>query len=152
MYYILYTSSEDNYFYYDHNKPIETTNKRKILKDTKDTMCIICWVETDTQTILLKQNTNYITFCECNTYLHDDCLTRWYCRTFSCPICRAYLIYDPDFTHRIRLRRKVVGLVIYGYNIVKQITNIISVILIWNITLNILCNIYLIFYPIDVNK
>ena len=158
MYYILYTSSEDNYMYYDYNKTIEPTNKLNTIQEQeeKDSTCIICWandgVGNDNEPILLKQNKYFITFCDCNTHVHHDCLLRWYCRTFSCPICRTYLIYDPHFINKVRLRRKVVAIVSYGYNIVKQITNIVWVFVVWNIGVNILYTIYLACYSIEVNK
>jgi hypothetical protein len=143
MYYNIYSSSEENYMYYDYNK--QTNNTKK------DTTCIICWTN-ESEPILLKQITQFITFCDCNTYIHDDCLNTWYCKTYSCPICRAYIIYDPHFTNRVRIQRKFVGFVSYCYNIVKQITNIICVFVAWNIALNILCNIYFEFYPIELMK
>jgi len=142
--------------YQDYIKTVGYTNNSKTIREEKkDITCIICWQDDEIDNnipTLLKQNTNFITFCDCNTYIHDVCLNRWYCRTFSCPICRLYLIYDPDFTNNERIRRKIFGAINYGYNIVKQITNIISVFVAWNITLNILCNIYLSFYPIDIKK
>jgi hypothetical protein len=153
MYYSIYASSEENYMYYDYNKPINQTNNLKVLKDERiNPTCIICWVDTETPPKLLKQNIIYIAFCDCNTYIHEKCLRDWYCKTFSCPICRSNLIYDPSFTHRVRLRRKFIGCINYGVYIIKRITNIIFVFAAWNIALNIICNIYLVFYSINIKK
>jgi hypothetical protein len=151
MFYSIYASSEETYMYYDYNNPIKQTNNLT-QKEKIEPICIICWVDIETLPILLKQNKNYITFCDCNTPIHNDCLKKWYSRTYSCPICRTYLIYDPDFTHRVRIRRQISEYVSYVYKIGKQITNCVFVFAAWNIALNILCNIYLLLYPIDVRK
>jgi len=146
MYYTIYASSEENYMYYNYNQTITQPN-HLMPKDKVEPICIICWGDIEPlPPVLLKQNKNYITFCDCNTYTHNECLKRWYCITYSCPICRTYIIYDPEFTNRVRTRQKINGYIGYFYNIANQITNIICVL----VALNILCNIYLIFYPIDV--
>jgi len=152
MYYTIYASSEESYMYCSYTNTIKQTTDNNKKEDNTEKICIICWVDTEISPMFLKQNKNFITFCDCNTTVHDDCLMRWYCRTFSCPICRAYIIYDPSFTNNIRLQRMIRGYVSYGYNIINPIAKFIYVFVVWNIALNILCNIYLVFYPIAIKK
>lgn len=40
---------------------------------------------------LLNQNL-YIKTCSCDGYIHLNCLTRWYNKNLSCPICRGHML------------------------------------------------------------
>ena len=38
--------------------------------------------------ISLNNQTNYFKFCQCNGYIHVNCLNLWYEKNETCPICR----------------------------------------------------------------
>jgi len=66
-------------------------------KDDNDNECLICldkyYGENNSKTYSLIQlidhgHINLIKTCECNTYVHNDCLTQWLSKKMSCIICR----------------------------------------------------------------
>jgi len=66
-------------------------------KDDNDNECLICLDkyngENNSKTYSLIQlidhgHINLIKTCECNTYVHNDCLTEWLSKKMSCIICR----------------------------------------------------------------
>ena len=54
-------------------------------------MCFICYeitTDDEIQTITLNMQEDYIKFCECNGFVHNSCLKKWYDKSNKCPICR----------------------------------------------------------------
>ena len=61
-------------------------------------MCIICLDDLNGnfdsimtfRDIIVQSNKN--TYCSCNCYCHDGCMTTWIEKNNSCPICRTKII------------------------------------------------------------
>jgi len=57
----------------------------------ENTMCFICYeikCAYEMQTITLKTQEDYIKICDCNGYVHNNCLKIWCDKSNKCPICR----------------------------------------------------------------
>ena len=65
----------NNYEYLTHSKPV----------------CFICYEtvnEYEWEPIQLNAQLDYIKKCNCNSWIHKNCLNNWYNKSRSCPICR----------------------------------------------------------------
>lgn len=65
----------NDYEYLTHSKPI----------------CFICYETTNAyewEPIQLNLQLDYIKNCNCNSWIHKNCLNNWYNKSTSCPICR----------------------------------------------------------------
>jgi hypothetical protein len=54
-------------------------------------ICFICYeikLEDEIQPIMLNLQEDYIKMCNCNGFLHNICLQKWYDKSKKCPICR----------------------------------------------------------------
>ena len=49
--------------------------------------CIICLDSNDTNNPVLNLNT-FIKPCDCDSYIHKQCLLKWYNYNSRCPVCR----------------------------------------------------------------
>jgi len=58
--------------------------------DEEPVSCFICFeFQFDNNDIIsLKNQTDYYKFCECDGYIHANCLNLWYEKNPECPICR----------------------------------------------------------------
>jgi hypothetical protein len=127
MHYTLYTSADNDEIY--NYGSIEEYNSYKLIKyglqkdngepkdkiknkehkKNEDIICIICWYECNNKpNELLIHYKYYATNCNCNSNIHGVCLSEWYNKTSSCPICRKLIIYDPFYTHRSKIHYKLV--------------------------------------------
>ena len=65
----------NEYDFLTHSKPI----------------CFICYESTNAyewEPTQLNAQIDYIKNCNCNSWIHKNCLNKWYNKTRSCPICR----------------------------------------------------------------
>jgi hypothetical protein len=65
----------NDYEYLTHSKPI----------------CFICYETANAyewEPIQLNAQLDYIKKCNCNSWIHKNCLNNWYNKSTSCPICR----------------------------------------------------------------
>jgi hypothetical protein len=65
----------NDYEYLTHSKP----------------MCFICYETASAyewEPIQLNAQLDYIKNCNCNSWIHKNCLNNWYNKSTSCPICR----------------------------------------------------------------
>lgn len=76
MYNILFTTDQ----YYKLDTSFESNKE-----------CIICWIPAskDIPVKCMKNYPLYISNCKCNAFFHDNCLTKWFNKQSSCPICRS---------------------------------------------------------------
>jgi hypothetical protein len=65
---------------------------KEIIEETKEKReCFICFdfqSNNDNNIIRLKNYTDFYKFCECDGYIHVNCLNSWYKKNEECPICR----------------------------------------------------------------
>jgi hypothetical protein len=88
-------------------KKNKNKNKNKIIKeqfldkpenlcDSKNE-CFICLeIDCDNEIpIKLNESTYYLKKCDCNVWVHNFCLDKWYSTSYYiCPICREYIFED----------------------------------------------------------
>lgn len=115
------------------------------IKEEKE--CFICLeisTKYENQPLRLSQKINYFKKCDCDGWVHDDCIEKWYYLNERCPICRnkvcfinfeyQYMINIIDiyltiitFIKRVH-RRLIFFLKIYMYYILtKYMFDIISI-------------------------
>jgi len=72
-----------NYYDSENDEKIEETDK-------EERECFICFdFQLDNNNIIkLKNNTDFYKFCDCDGYIHVNCLNLWYEKNEECPICR----------------------------------------------------------------
>ena len=94
--------------------------------------CFICYElksDLDSCTISLKSQINYDKSCECDGWIHKQCLDIWYNKQKKCPICRV-IIYE-----RKNVIDTVVNAVPYSNQIYlfvcKSINKVARIILYW---------------------
>lgn len=99
----------------------DTTNYKKCeLIENKDNPeiieeCFVCLQETNNQEIPIKlthQNL-YIKTCECQGYIHKDCLSKWYNINMTCPICRQNMIILSNKTIQQLIINNNIGIFVY---------------------------------------
>jgi len=87
-----------------------------------DSECLICldkyYGENKSKTYSLIQlidhsHINLIKTCECNTYVHNDCLTQWLSKKMSCIICRKRINIIQIDNSSIENIRQNISFVIY---------------------------------------
>ena len=51
--------------------------------------CLICLIPSNKKLPVkhMKEYTHFITNCKCNALFHNSCLTIWFNKSLSCPIC-----------------------------------------------------------------
>jgi hypothetical protein len=72
------------------------------LKESKELIepkneCFICLeiYYNNENTIKLNESLYYSKICDCNVWVHNVCLNKWYSTScYSCPICRKYIFTD----------------------------------------------------------
>jgi len=91
--------------------------------------CFVCLelILNGEKPILLKNQNIYCRTCQCNGYIHNECLKKWYRRNESCPICREEMIrpitmvdifihqnpfiifiYSSRFEHMVKITKKLI--------------------------------------------
>jgi hypothetical protein len=52
-------------------------------------ICLICLISSNKKMPVknMKEYTQFTTNCNCNALFHNDCLTTWFNKSLSCPIC-----------------------------------------------------------------
>ena len=73
-----------NYYESESDEKIEETYK-------EERECFICFdfqLDNNNNIIKLKNNTDFYKFCDCDGYIHVNCLNSWYEKNEDCPICR----------------------------------------------------------------
>jgi len=74
-----------NYYESESDEKIEETDK-------EERECFICFdfqLDNNNNNIIkLKNNTDFYKFCDCDGYIHVNCLNSWYEKNEDCPICR----------------------------------------------------------------
>jgi hypothetical protein len=78
------------------NKKEQILNEPKKLCDSKNE-CFICLeIDCDNEIpIKLNESIYYIKKCDCNVWVHNFCLDKWYTTSYYvCPICREYIFED----------------------------------------------------------
>lgn len=69
--------------------------------DTNCNECFICF-ENNIDLLTLKTQCIYIKYCECDGFVHEECLDRWFQNTNQCPICRINMVkFDVYYIHFI---------------------------------------------------
>jgi hypothetical protein len=77
--------------YETENEEIKEKKEIKEIKENQEIKeCFVCFeFQLDNNYIInLKNQTDYFKFCECDGYIHVDCLNLWYEKNEKCPICR----------------------------------------------------------------
>jgi len=78
-------------------------NKNKLKKQKSEILCetteecFICLENCHNNEISIKLNENpyYSKICDCNGWVHNYCLNKWYATSsYICPICRKYIFTD----------------------------------------------------------
>jgi hypothetical protein len=93
----------------------------------ENTICFICYeikCNSELLPITLNLQEDYIKFCDCNGFAHNNCLKKWYDKSNKCPICRK------DVYKRISIPMIIVNKGEYFYvtfciNFYKNINRII---------------------------
>jgi hypothetical protein len=55
--------------------------------------CFVC-MSSEIEPIKLNTQCIYLKKCDCDGFIHDFCLNKWYLEYKSCPICRQQIIYN----------------------------------------------------------
>jgi len=89
-------------------------------------MCFICYeINSDEmQTITLNLQEDYIKICECNGFVHNNCLKKWYDKASKCPICRKD-VYKRITIPIITVNKGEYFYVVFCINFFKYINKII---------------------------
>jgi len=78
-----------------YNKNTIFEEPEKLCEPTNE--CFICleiYYENE-KSIKLNESTYYIKKCDCNVWVHNFCLDKWYTTSYYvCPICREYIFED----------------------------------------------------------
>ena len=77
-------------------KQKQEKNKNKDFKNDEHE-CFICLeIKYNNENVIkLNESLYYAKLCECNSYVHNFCLNKWYSVCYICPICRT-IISDVD--------------------------------------------------------
>jgi hypothetical protein len=54
-------------------------------------LCLVCLENSD---INIKSISNLIKKCECNFWIHKECINAWIIKEPVCPICKTLLFYE----------------------------------------------------------
>jgi hypothetical protein len=129
---------------------INNTNKDEIIIDECVDECFICLeVNYNNETpIYLKKQYIYITLCNCDGFVHKNCLNNWFKERKKCPICRINVTENSVINYDFQL-----SLIMYSYYIflLKIIYNISKLLLIYSIIYLNLCIFFIVIYNIIYN-
>ena len=100
----------------------ESESDKKIEDNEKEQReCFICFdFQLDNNIIKLKNNTDFYKFCDCDGYIHVNCLNSWYEKNEECPICRNPM-KKADNLELYNLYQYQYGVyMIYSYLVIKR--------------------------------
>jgi len=83
--------------YFPSFEPYSLEDDFDIAADIKNELCVICLEPKDI--IRIKKMYEKYNQCECNYYIHSDCLEQWKKIKNKCPICHSIFVEireDPD--------------------------------------------------------
>lgn len=66
-----------------------------ITNKEEENVCFICYelkVRQERKPKRLKNQKLYIKTCDCDGYVHNECLKTWYIKSSKCPICRELML------------------------------------------------------------
>ena len=93
--------------------------------ENENRMCFICYEIKYEQTITLNLENNYIKNCDCNAWIHNACLNKWYDKSKKCIICRKNVYKKTTFFMIILNKGKGYFTIFYIY-FFKNINKIIK--------------------------
>jgi len=141
MYFSTFDPYDEKYDIFLHELNIKDNFDKKKVFDEEDLCCIIC-LEIDTSFNKIK-NMQAITdiklFCNCNVYIHTNCLEFWIKKRNTCPICLTK-ITQIDSIFKKESIKKIMTIILNDV-----LLRIIKYIMITNIIMWILYNIILIY-------
>jgi hypothetical protein len=72
--------------------------KNNIIQQNDQHECFICLeIKYNNEDVIkLNESLYYAKLCECNSYVHNFCLNKWYSVCYICPICRTIISDDVD--------------------------------------------------------
>jgi len=77
------------------------------MEENKENECFICFEVSnkyEKNPSRLSNKIDYFKKCECDGWIHDDCLEKWYLLKETCPICRNKVIYiNYDFHYIVHI-------------------------------------------------
>jgi hypothetical protein len=107
--------------------------------------CFICYetIIDDLQPIKLNSNNYYIKKCNCNGFIHKNCLDIWYSKNKKCPVCREFMCDNTIMSVSLFSKGRYI---LFFYIIIKKnIVKIIRVLTVWFLILST-CEFYLSLY------
>lgn len=122
------------YEHYDFDIPIEYNT----VVNTNE--CFVCYELMDLShnpPISLDSQNIYIKLCQCDGYIHNGCLKRWYNKNKKCPICRVLILEDYDPIYKYLGKNSYIYYVSFRYK-----TRILSYLII-PVFFYLMCNIYI---------
>jgi ABC-type antimicrobial peptide transport system permease subunit len=128
---------DSEYYESEYDKIIEENNNEMIVKNYKtieendeiieennkeQRECFVCFeISLDKNDIIsLKTHTDYFKFCECDGYIHINCLNLWYEKNEKCPICRNTVKKADNIELYNLYQYEYFLYVIYSYLVVKK--------------------------------
>lgn len=99
--------------HYDTNN-FETSS---LVLNDESIECFICLQERSYNEHIIKMNnqTLYLKTCDCDGYIHTNCLSKWYKMNTSCPICRRNMIrFSNENIQNLFKNHKIVGFIYFN--------------------------------------
>lgn len=135
--------NKTNNFSFIENNNCKTINFEREVKDKnnaniykEDNVCFICYEE-NVPSIKFKNIICYEKDCDCNVYIHKNCLDEWYNIHSTCPICIKFMYKKIDNYSNINKNM---------FPFVKQNISILINVLLLLYSINCIYNFYLLFY------
>lgn len=107
--------------------------------------CIICWLPDNVSKLQLvpKLKTN----CECNPFIHEECLTSWLSHSLSCPICRSLVSINATAnrnrnTNASNRNRLIAGVVSIIFTKTIEVINMVCMLIFMNIWFQCFCIVF----------
>jgi hypothetical protein len=107
----------------------------KLHLQNEKTICFICY-ETEIEAKQLNLLKDYVKKCNCNGWVHNNCLNKWYEKCNKCPICRT-TVYKNKTINMIILENRNNCYILTNIHILRNMNKIAK-----------LCSIVLFFYYI----
>jgi hypothetical protein len=117
----------------------ELTSKNNDYINNEDNICFICY-EQNIPSLKFKNIICYEKDCDCNVYLHKNCLDKWYKIHSTCPICIKFMYKKTDNYSNINNFSNL-----NNYINIKNI-NVITNLLIFLYSINCIYNFYLLVF------
>jgi hypothetical protein len=80
-----------------NTKKINISNSELKLEELTGNECFICLelLNNNETVIKLNESAYYNKICDCNGWVHNFCLNKWYSIAYICPICRKTIFSQP---------------------------------------------------------